>query len=208
MVRVVVNTIYSIGYSGFSIDDFLAALKKHNVAAVIDVRSRPFSSYFSNYDKGALEPVLKKRGVFYRNYAREFGAQQDDRRYYSAEGYLDFERFAKARPFLEGVDKLRAGMERDYTFALMCAEKRPIDCHRAILVSHAFFDLGYNVIHLMPNGEMVTQAELNGQLLEKYYPDRNQLTLFDEPTDDASLLKLAYRRRNAEIGHRMTEENE
>ena len=42
---------------------------------------------------------------------------------YTPEGYLDFTKFAQSAPFQQGVKKLRAGMERGYTFVLMCAEK-------------------------------------------------------------------------------------
>ena len=64
-----VNTVYTIGYSGFSIDDFVATLKKHNVLLVVDVRSSPFSNYFPEYNKDALETCLKTHGIYYRNYA-------------------------------------------------------------------------------------------------------------------------------------------
>ena len=118
-----VNTVYTIGYSGFSIDDFVATLKKHNVSLVVDVRSSPFSNYFPEYNKDALEICLKTHGIYYRNYADAFGARQNDRKYYCKEGYLDFEVFSKAEPFLQGLKKLCNSMEQNYTFALLCAEK-------------------------------------------------------------------------------------
>lgn len=71
-----VNIVYTIGYSGFSIDDFVANLKKHNISLVVDVRSSPFSHYFPEYNKDSLEVCLKTHGIYYRNYADEFGARQ------------------------------------------------------------------------------------------------------------------------------------
>ena len=203
MVKRMVNTVYSIGYSGFSIHDFLSALKEHDIALVVDVRSSPFSNRFSDYNKDALENTLKASGIHYRNYAAEFGARQEDRRFYGQDGYLDFEVFSRSDPFLRGVGKLCESMRRDYTFALMCAEKRPMDCHRAILVSRAFFERGYKVIHLLPNGRTMTQEDLNDQLIELYFPNRDQMTLFGDTQDRESLLKAAYRKRNAEIGYRL-----
>ena len=120
-----VNTVYTIGYSGFSIEDFVATLKRHNVSLVVDVRSSPFSNYFPEYNKDALEICLKTHGIYYRNYADSFGARQNDRKYYCKEGYLDFEVFSKAEPFLQGIKKLCNSMEQNYTFALLCAEKDP-----------------------------------------------------------------------------------
>ncbi|MCI5739678.1 MAG: DUF488 domain-containing protein [Ruminococcus sp.] len=200
-----VNTVYTIGYSGFSIDDFVATLKSRNVSLVVDVRSSPFSKYFPEYNKDALEICLKTQGIYYRNYANEFGARQSDQKYYCKAGYLDFEVFSKSAPFLQGIKKLCNSMEQNYTFALMCAEKDPICCHRAILVARAFFERGYNVVHLLTNGNTITQKEINTRLIEKYYPNRDQMTFFDTPQDDDMLLKAAYRKQNAEIGYRLEE---
>lgn len=200
-----VNTVYTIGYSGFSIDDFITTLKKHNISLVVDVRSSPYSNHFPEYNKDALEICLKTHRIYYRNYANEFGARQSDRKYYCKEGYLDFEVFSKSKPFLNGVKKLRNSMEQNYTFALLCAEKNPICCHRTILVARAFFECGYNVVHLLSNGKTVTQQEINAQLIEKYFPNRNQMTFFETPQDETTLLKKAYKKQNEEIGYRLEE---
>lgn len=200
-----VKTVYTIGYSGFSIDNFIATLKKHNISLIVDVRSSPYSNHFPEYNKDALEICLKTHRIYYRNYANEFGARQTDRKYYCKEGYLDFEVFSKSEPFLNGVKKLRNSMDQNYTFALLCAEKDPICCHRTILVARAFFERGYNVVHLLSNGKTVTQQEINAQLIEKYYPNRNQMTFFETPQDETTLLNKAYKKQNEEIGYRLEE---
>ena len=61
------------------------------------------------------------------------------------------------------------------------------------------------MIHLLTNGKTETQEEINLRLLEKYYPNRNQLTLFESMIDDKELLNMAYRKQNAEIGYRLEE---
>ena len=182
---------------------FLSTLKDHRVSLLVDVRSSPFSAYRPEYNQEPLENRLRDHGIYYRNYAHEFGARQNDQKYYAQEGYLDFELFSKSDVFLSGVAKLCESMRRGYTFALMCAEKNPVDCHRAILVSRAFYERGYPVVHIMPDGASETQEDLNRSLIDQYFPNRNQLSLLEEPQDDATLLQLAYRRRNAEIGYRM-----
>ena len=200
-----IDTLYTIGYAGFSIDSFLRAMEKYGISVVIDVRSSPFSGYFADFNKDALEARLRDRGIHYRNYAREFGARQDDPAYYSPEGYLDFERFARSEPFLQGVEKLCESMRRDYRPALMCAEKDPMSCHRAILVSRAFFERGYHVVHLLPEDGSTTQEEVEQRLLEEYFPDRHQMSLFGEAESDAALREAAYREQNRRIGYRMEE---
>lgn len=72
----------------------------------------------------------------------------------------------------------------------MCAEKDPIDCHRAILVSRAFYESGCNVVHLLPENKTCTQEDLNNALLERYFPDRDQFSLFGNADED-ELIKEA-----------------
>ncbi len=199
------DTIYTIGYSGFSVKDFLQVLCGHNISVLVDVRSSPFSAHFTDYNKDELEHHLSKEHIKYRNYAQEFGARQEDRDLYTAEGYLDFERFAKSAPFLDGIKKISAGMELGYVFALMCAEKNPISCHRAILVAHAFAVRGYHVIHLLPNGKALTQQDLEQELLDLYHPSRDQLSLLEETSSETALLADAYRLQNKKIGYHIEE---
>lgn len=201
------HTLYTIGYSGFSIETFISTLKQHKINAIIDVRSLPYSKYYSDYNRDPLEKRLKRDGIFYRNYSVQFGARQEDISYYAKEGYLDFEKFSKSPQFLSGMNKICASMEHGYVFALMCAEKKPIDCHRTILVARAFYNKGYQVIHICPDSSELTQDDINFQLLELYYPNRNQVTFLGENEDDETLLEKAYEKRNAEIGYRLEDEN-
>lgn len=198
------QTIYTIGYSGFGIDDFCDTLLDFNVSAVIDVRSRPFSDHFKDYDRDALTQTLRKHHIYYRNYAREFGARQTSPEYFSPVGYVDFEKFAQSPEFLDGMKKLMASMAQGFSFALMCAEKDPVRCHRAVLVARAFAEAGYVVQHLLPQGICLSQTMFESQLLSRYIPDGGQFQLFDDglPQDDAERLRLAYRRCNEDIGWR------
>lgn len=201
-----VDTVFTIGYSGIKINDFITMLIRKNISLVIDVRSLPYSRYYSDYNKENLYNILKKNGIYYRNYAIEFGARQENLQYYPR-GYLDFEMFAKSDNFLTGVDKLKKSMEQDYTFVLMCSEKDPLMCHRAILVSRAFHVAGYNVQHLLYNNKIVTQIDLEERLLNKFFPDRNQISLFTNTLSPQEYIDEAYRKQNANIGYSIEEEN-
>lgn len=194
-----IRTVYTIGYSGFKKNDFVEALRKYGINLVIDVRSKPYSQYFSDYNKENLERFLTGEHIFYRNYAVEFGARQTNNLYH-AQGYMDFELFSQSDSFLTGFDKIEKTLEKGYTPVLMCAEKDPFNCHRAILVSRAFSLTGYHIEHLLPNDETITQSDIERRLLDFYFPTRHQLSLVDEAKSDDELIIEAYRKRNQEIG--------
>lgn len=192
--------LYTIGYSGYpNIDDFIAELKKHDIQILIDVRSSPYSAFFADYNKDRLSIRLKANGIFYKNYARQFGARQEDTSFYK-NGRLDFETFSKSEQFLDGVLSVE---KSSAVIAFMCAEKHPSDCHRTILVAKAFSDRGHEVIHIKPGGITLTQKDIDEELLEKYFPDRDQCNLFDSTLPEEEYLKRAYEKRNDEIGFKL-----
>lgn len=55
-------------------------------------------------------------------------------------------------------------MER-YYIALMCAEKDPLDCHRAMLVARRLFETGIPVQHIHADGRPESHQELESRLL-------------------------------------------
>lgn len=203
-----VDTVYTIGYTGFTVTEFINTLKANNISLVVDVRSQPYSQWFTDYNKEHLEFALKQNSIYYRNYSEEFGARQDNHDYYTKDGYLDFELFANSIQFRRGIRKLENSMKQGYCFVLMCAEKDPFNCHRTMLVARAFHESGYKVLHLMPEMKSITHKEIEERLLNAYYPNREQLSLFTEILDDEACLINAYRKRNAEIGYSIAEENE
>lgn len=191
--------LYTIGYSCFKIDDFIQVLKKYNINCVIDVRSNPNSKFHTDYNKYFLESILKNNKIYYRNYSKEFGARQEDHKYFT-DGYLDFSKFTKSEVFLDGLNKLTTSMEQNYTFVLMCAEKDPATCHRNIMIAREFYKRGYQINNIWDNGEVETQESVEKRLIDCYFPDRNQLSLLDEELSENEMIEQAYCLRNKEIG--------
>lgn len=193
--------LFTIGYAGFpDINDFLSTLKKNGIQILIDVRSTPFSAYFGAYNKDKLSKLLIDNNIYYANYARQFGARQDNKSFYK-KGRLDFETFSKSEQFLDGVKSVE---KSNAVIALMCAEKRPSECHRTILVARAFSDKGHSVVHILPNNESITQREVEQELLEEYFPNRGQESLFEDSNlTEEEYIAQAYRLRNDEIGFKL-----
>lgn len=198
------GVIYTIGYTGFTVEEFISTLKKYEINVVIDVRSSPYSERYADYNRDNIESVLSENEIYYRNYVKEFGARQDNRSFYAEEGFLDFEKFAKSEQFLSGVEKIINSVAKGYKIVFLCAEKNPIQCHRTILVSRAFYELGYKVWHLLPNEEKISHSEIISQLLVKYCPNMGQVDMFSTNVkSDEEYIAEAYRKQNQKIGYKM-----
>ena len=200
--------LFTIGYSGFpDINDFIKELKYFGIQVLIDVRSVPLASaYFESYNKDRLSEKLRENGIYYLNFAKQFGARQQNPIYYQkknkeGKSILDFELFSKSEQFLDGVLKVERSKA---VIAFMCAEKHPSECHRSILVARAFSDRGHSITHIIPNGVTLSQKDIERELVDKYFKDRLQLSLFamDNKTESEYIVE-AYKRRNEEIGFKL-----
>ncbi len=197
------SKIYTIGHSQHKIEHFLQLLKMHNINYVIDVRSTPYSKYAQTYDRENITRELKNHNINYAFMGKYFGARQDNKELYTKEGYLDFEKFSESYLFNTGLQNVIKGTENN-KIALMCLEKKPIDCHRAILVANAFYKAGCEVGHILEDGRLESHEDLNSELLNMYFPDRNQISMFVHKTEE-EFLKEAYRCRNKDIGYHIEE---
>lgn len=200
--------IYTIGYTGFTREEMLKELFKRNINALIDVRSSPFSERYPDYNRVELAEFLKSNGVIYRNYSAEFGARQDDPEYYTSDGYLDFNKFATSKRFNDGINKIISSAQQHYKFVLMCAEKDPITCHRTILVAKAFYERGCHIIHILPNGKEKSQKDIEQELLDKYFPRRDQISFDDMNcvTSEEEYIAKAYTEQAKKIAYRKEDE--
>lgn len=200
--------LYTIGHSHHTTAEFLELLNKYKVDYLMDVRSVPYSRYAEQFNREALKNFMDKTSVKYVFMGNYFGARQQNPDLYNEAGYLDFEKVRSYQPFMMRVDNLILGLQKGHNIALMCTEKHPIDCHRAILIARAFELKGIAVEHILEDGTCLTQAELNKNLLDMYFPERNQMSLFAASVEtDAEYLVEAYRLRNRDIGYHLNSSN-
>ena len=111
--------VYSIGYAGRKINDFLKILKENKIQAVIDVRRFPTSKY-DEYKKENLRKILKNEKIKYFH-IKELGGFRKD-----------YEEFMKSDEFKKGFEKILKIIKK-YKSAIMCKEKNHKYCHRKFI---------------------------------------------------------------------------
>ena len=195
--------IFTIGHSNHSIEAFLDLMVRYEINCIADVRSIPYSKYTPQFNSKELKDVLKEQDILYIYLGKELGARRDERELYTPEGYLDFEKVSQSPLFQSAIERIKTGIDKGFNIALMCAEKDPIDCHRNILVARQFHESKYNVLNIMGDGSVQSQDNIEQRLLDLYFSDRMQPTLFgtNDPIDEANLIANAYRLKNMEIGY-------
>ena len=198
--------VYTLGHSNYPFDKFIEILKKYNINCVVDIRAIPYSKYNTQYNKEFFQNNLKKLGYTYIYMADEFGAKRKTKESYNSEGYADFDKVILEKDFKRGVERLKVGCNKGYKIVLLGAMQEPIRCPRAILVGRQLVKEGFDVKYIMHEGNLKTQNDLEELLLEKYFEQRNQLTidnLLGNSMSREDMIEESYKLANKEIGYRI-----
>ncbi|GAB4461151.1 MAG: hypothetical protein OHK0037_09650 [Elainellaceae cyanobacterium] len=211
--------LYTIGHSNHSPDAFLALLRQHGITALADVRSHPYSRYLPHFTQPALKSLLDEAEIHYVFLGKELGARPHDPDCYDDQGKAPYEKIAATSQFQQGLQRVLNGTHT-YQIALMCAEKDPLICHRAILVCQHLKSQYADIQHIGSDGSLEPHRDLETRLLKKYklLPEStpfatHQLSLFTDldTLPPASLsaeaaLQEAYRLQGEAIAYVETQE--
>jgi uncharacterized protein (DUF488 family) len=159
-----IPTLLTIGHSDHEMTEFLLLLARHGVTAVADVRSQPYSRFHSQFNRELLADSLKRADMQYVFLGRELGARRTERESY-CNGQARYDLIARLPAFREGMDRIRKGVA-SHRIALLCAEKDPITCHRAILVCRHLRTDPIQILHILEDGSVETTDQTESRLLD------------------------------------------
>ena len=140
----------TIGHSTHALEAFVALLRRHHVAEVVDVRSAPYSRFNPQFNREALARSLAACGIEHVFLGLELGGRSDDPSCYE-NGRIRYDRLGATQLFQRGLDRVVHDMAGHH-IALMCAEKEPLECHRTLLVAQALHTRGVAVGHILADG--------------------------------------------------------
>ena len=193
------NPVYTIGHSTHSQEYFLELLKQHDITALCDVRSGPYSRMNPQFNRENLEEALLAHGIAYRFLGKELGARTNDPTCY-LHGKVQYDRLAQTALFQYGLKRIVRGRKDGFRVALVCAEKEPLDCHRTILVARHLAALGIPVTHIHAGGRLETHdAALERLARMLNVPERDMFLSREE------LLADAYRRQEERIAYELAD---
>ena len=127
--------IFTIGYEGTSVPEFVHALQEAGVERVIDVRALPLSRR-PGFSKSPLKAALAEAGIDYMH-LKALGTPADGRAAARAGRHADLERiYAGQLELPEAIVQSAQMLElaRERPSALLCMEREPANCHRTLLI--------------------------------------------------------------------------
>jgi uncharacterized protein (DUF488 family) len=160
------ESVFTIGHSTHPIEGFLRLLAMHSITAVVDVRSSPYSRMNPHFNREALSRTLRRHRIEYVFLGEELGARSEDPTCY-VNGRVQYDLLAQTSLFRSGIKRILDGAEK-FRIALVCAEKDPLMCHRAILVARTLAEKPVGVSHILSDGSIETHAQLVDRMLRRW----------------------------------------
>jgi len=144
-------TIWTIGHSTRTIDEFIDLLRENQIEILIDVRHYPGSRRFPHFNKPELADALTKAGIRYEHLV-ELGGRRKPRpdshnlawRNEAFRGYADY---METDAFRAGIERLLK-IAREGRTAIMCSEVLWWRCHRS-MISDFLKAAGIKVLHIL-----------------------------------------------------------
>ncbi len=180
--------IWTAGHSNHTFERFAELLTGEGIAVVVDVRSYPYSRFAPHFNREEMATGLNAAGVKYLYLGTELGGRPTSDDHYDSEGRALYGLMAKEAAFRDAIERVLRGAS-DHRIALVCAEGRPEECHRRLLVGKVLTDRGAVLRHILPDGQVFeeTAVEIGG----------DQPSLFGDEGEAAwtSTQSVSHRRR-------------
>ncbi len=187
-------SVYTIGHSTHSTEALIELLAKHAITAIADVRSRPYSRFNPQFNRESLKSELRRSDIAYVFLGNELGARSEDSHCYVG-GKVQYELLAQTEIFQKGLQRIEKGAAKQ-RIALLCAEKDPLTCHRAILVCRHLVDRGIEAQHILEDGRLESHDDALSRLLRELGIAEPQLFRSRD-----ELILEAYSRRGEQIAY-------
>lgn len=144
------GTIWTVGHSTRSADEFLGVLTAHGIETLADVRRFPGSRRHPQFGSEVLAGTLADHGIAYTWLAalggRRRGEVGEAQMGWRNPSFRAYAAYTWSEEFAQGLDELLHLAAASRT-AIMCSELLWWRCHRA-LVSDVLRFLGFEVIHI------------------------------------------------------------
>ncbi|AJA47576.1 hypothetical protein CPAST_c15010 [Clostridium pasteurianum DSM 525 = ATCC 6013] len=210
------NLCYTVGYSNRKLEDFIKLLSDYKINCIVDVRSIPHSNYegAAVYNRDNIKKILNKQGIYYIYMGKELGARNEE--CIDEKGEISYESIRKNHSYKRGIERLMHGIEKGYNIAMMCVEKDPVNCHRAILIAHDLKKRNIYVKHILEENLVKSQGDIEEEIMDIYRVQlikkvaqfsinsiMNNVDLdMDENDFKVEMLEEAYRMRGRDINHK------
>ena len=145
------NTIYTIGHSTHSIDEFISMLQAFKIKLLVDVRHYPGSRKFPHFNKENLSEALKNYNIKYIHLlglgGRRNVLKNSKNTLWHKDAFRGYADYMETKDFEIAANELQQ-LAVQQTIAFMCSEAVWWRCHRSMIADYLKAK-GWKVLHIM-----------------------------------------------------------
>lgn len=157
-------TLYTVGHGNRALEELMALLREAGVDTLVDVRAQPRSRHNPQFNDDSLRAACESAGIVYHWAGRQLGGMRaprpDSPHVALEEGRRGFADHMDTDAFKKGASQLQH-LAANGACAILCAERDPDRCHRALIADYLVLQ-GVRVVHLLAPGESREHALSSG----------------------------------------------
>jgi len=155
------HTLYTIGHSNRSLEEFVSLLKQYSIQILVDIRAKPYSSRFPHFSQDLLRESLNASGIEYHWAGRQLGGNRelshsDSHSALDENSLKGFAEYMETSQFEKAVVQLINLASADDT-VILCTEKLVSHCHRSLISDYLTLK-NIKVVHIVGPDHSVTHV--------------------------------------------------
>jgi|SRR5688572_903509 len=178
------KTIYTIGHSTRSNEEFINLLLSFNIKLIADIRSYPGSKRYPHFNKEILQQTFHAHQIIYQHFpdlgGRRKALKNSKNIGWKNEAFRGYADYMETDNFKEAIILLEETAVQNLT-AYMCSEAVWWRCHRSMVSDYLKWK-GWQVLHIMgPNSRQEHPYTAPAQIINNvltYTKQVNQKQLF------------------------------
>lgn len=147
-------TVWSIGHSNRPVAELITMLAQAQITTLVDVRAQPHSNRYPHFNEEKLRESCSQANIVYHWAGRHLGGmrvQRFDSPHIALEaGRRGFADHMGTDLFTKAVSQF-VSLATHAPGAMLCAEREPEHCHRALIADYLVLQ-GLRVVHLLEPG--------------------------------------------------------
>ena len=145
------KSIWTIGHSTRSLNEFIEMLQSFQIEAVVDIRRFPGSKRYPHFNKDALQAYLSANHIAYTHIEKLGGRRKpvsnSHNNGWRVEAFRGYADHMETDDFHRAVEELELLASKNKV-AFMCSEAVWWSCHRSLVSDYLKFR-GWLVVHIM-----------------------------------------------------------
>jgi uncharacterized protein (DUF488 family) len=166
--------LYTIGHSNHPLDNFVGLLRQLGITCLVDIRSKPYSRFYPQFNKRNLEARLPEQGVSYIYMGDSLGGRPSDPTCYKHQALpknntdypqeIDYAEVMQRPWFIQGINKMLV-VAAGQAICLLCSEGDPTQCHRQHLIAEYLFRSHpeVTILHILRDGSLQDAVVVKGK---------------------------------------------